>query len=162
MLSSEWVCISMQLTPHLVGQLLLLFVYRGRAKASRKRATTNRGRDEGRAEASWSRVWVCWEIQLWLKFGGIFGAGERTTTEVSLKTDNSASSVERLRKENEVLKKRLQEGSFSVAMLQGNDEMMKFYTGLLTWCVFLHLFCFLSPFCALPVACALKTNCPWT
>jgi len=82
-------------------------------------------------------------------------------TEVSLKTDNSASSVERLRKENEVLKKRLQDGSFSVATIQGNDEMVKFYTGLRTWCVFLHLFCFLSPFCALPVACALKTNYSW-
>jgi len=66
-------------------------------------------------------------------------------TEVSLKTDNSARSVERLRKENEVLKKRLQDGSFSVATIQGNDEMMKFCTGFLTWCVFLHF----SAFCHL-------------
>ena len=47
-------------------------------------------------------------------------------------------------KRDDVLKK-LQEERFGIATIQGNDEMTKFDTGLPTWAVFLHIFCFLSP-----------------
>ena len=80
-------------------------------------------------------------------FSGIFRAGERATvTEVSLKTDNSARSVERLRKENEMLKK-----SFRRVDLVSprSKEMMRWWSSILvcwrgvcsfTFSAFCHLF----------------------
>lgn len=68
------------------------------------------------------------------------------TKEVCLQTENSADSIDLLKKENEALRKQVQEERFSVNIIQGNDQMTKFYTGLPTWGVFLHIFCFLSPY----------------
>ena len=59
---------------------------------------------------------------------------------------NSASSVKALREENGILRKQIQEEQFGVDKIQGNDHMTRFYTGLLSWGVFLHIFCFLSPY----------------
>ena len=68
------------------------------------------------------------------------------TMEVCLQIENSANSVEALKEENEVLRKQIQEQHFSVDIIQGNDHMTKFYTGLPSRGVFLHIFCFLSPY----------------
>ena len=66
--------------------------------------------------------------------------------DVNLQTENSANSVEALKEQNEVLRKQIQQQLFSVNIIQGNDQMTKFYTGLPSWGVFLHIFCFLSPY----------------
>ena len=63
-----------------------------------------------------------------------------------LQTENSASSVKALREENGILRKQIQEERFGVDKIQGNDHMTRFYTGLPSWGVFLHIFCFLSPY----------------
>ena len=39
-----------------------------------------------------------------------------------------------------------QQPSLNVSMIEGNNKVTKFYTGLPTWAVFLHVFMFLSPF----------------
>ena len=66
--------------------------------------------------------------------------------DVCVQTQDSARSVESLSRENDVLKKKLLEQRVGVATIQGNGELTKFYTGLPTWAVFLHVFCFLSPY----------------
>ena len=65
--------------------------------------------------------------------------------EACAQTQDSSSSVENLKIENDVLRGKLEEERFGVTVIQGNDTMTKFFTGLPTWAVFLHLFCFLSP-----------------
>ena len=63
-----------------------------------------------------------------------------------LQTENSASSVKALKEENGILRKQIQEERFGVDKIQGNNHMTRFYTGLPSWGVFLHIFCFLSPY----------------
>jgi len=52
-----------------------------------------------------------------------------------------------LKKENTDLRK---PETFSVCIIEGNDHLTKFYTGLPTWVVFLYTF--LSPFLSQPKA----------
>ena len=66
--------------------------------------------------------------------------------EVCVQTDDSAASIEALKEENESLQKQIREERFTVDMIQGNDRMTKFYTGLPMWSVFLHIFYFLAPY----------------
>lgn len=60
-----------------------------------------------------------------------------------------------LKKENTDLRKRLDADTFSVRIIEGNDHLTKFYTGLPTWVVSLHLYMFLSPFRSQPKALSL-------
>lgn len=48
-------------------------------------------------------------------------------------------------KENELLKRRLEDETFGIRTIKANDEKTKFYTGLLSWSVFLYHFLFLAP-----------------
>lgn len=49
-------------------------------------------------------------------------------------------------KENEFLKGHLEDDTFGITIIEVNDEKRKFYyTGLLSWSIFLHLFLFLAP-----------------
>ena len=65
------------------------------------------------------------------------------TKDQAVQTDGTlVSVVESLTKENAKLRER----TFGVNTIQGNDSATKFYTGLPTWTVFVHLFAFLSPF----------------
>ena len=65
--------------------------------------------------------------------------------DASSQTDNCAHSLESAMKENELLKRRLDENTFGIRTIEANDEKTKFYTGLPSWGVFLHLFLFLAP-----------------
>ena len=40
-------------------------------------------------------------------------------------------------KENEFLKRQLEDDTLGIRTIEANDEKMKFYTGLLSWSVFL-------------------------
>ena len=60
---------------------------------------------------------------------------DTTCTETGTQTE--PESFERVDKAN---------SKFSIASIEGNDKATRFYTGLPTWVVFLHLYMFLSPF----------------
>ena len=53
--------------------------------------------------------------------------------------------VRTLEEENTELRRRLNAETFSVQIIESNDYLTKFYTGLPAWVIFLHLFMFLSP-----------------
>lgn len=61
-------------------------------------------------------------------------------------TSIAGSSIEKLREENVKLKAKVDTVSFSVSIIEGNNELTAFYTGLPTWPVFCHVFSYLSPF----------------
>ena len=75
--------------------------------------------------------------------------GTQTHKEVqdfSQQTDGSEETMETLQQKNSELKAKLDIRTFSVRMIEGKDSATKFYTGLLTWPIFLHTILFLSPF----------------
>ena len=90
-------------------------------------------------------------------------AGEEVTREQGIQTETDimeqVQALEKknseLKKENTDLRKRLDAETFSVRIIEGNDHLTKFYTGLSTWVVFLHLYMFLSPFLSQPKALSL-------
>ena len=57
--------------------------------------------------------------------------------------------------ENRLLRKKVEDMRFGFKTIEGNDGRTKFYTGLPSWAVFLHLFLFLaapaSSSCTVPV-----------
>ena len=53
--------------------------------------------------------------------------------------------VRTLEEENTELRRRLNAETFSVQIIESNDYLTNFYTGLPAWVIFLHLFMFLSP-----------------
>ena len=66
------------------------------------------------------------------------------TREQGVQTEEDLmKQVQTLEEENTELRKRLNAETFSVQIIEGNDYLTKFYTGLPAW---LHLFMFLSPF----------------
>ena len=65
--------------------------------------------------------------------------------EMCVQTENRSTCIDSLKEENESLRKELRDSTFGVTQIQGNDQKTKFYTGLPTWAIFLHLFCFFSP-----------------
>ena len=56
--------------------------------------------------------------------------------------DNLVSEIELLKAENS----RLKQSIFSLKLISGNDVSTRFYTGLPSYVVFLHLYTFLSPY----------------
>ena len=73
---------------------------------------------------------------------------EGTQTETAV-TDASQQTEEDIVRRSDMLlaeNKELKERSFGVATIQGDDKATKFYTGLTSYGVFLHVFMFLSPF----------------
>lgn len=71
----------------------------------------------------------------------------RLTTEQKIQTeDELINKLQKLEEKNADLRKILDTEIFSVKVVEGNDHLTKFYTGLLAWVIFLHLFKFLSPF----------------
>ena len=68
-----------------------------------------------------------------------------TLSDASSQTDDCAHLTQSIMKENELLKRRLQDDRFGIKTIEANDEKTKFYTGLPSWSVFLHLFLFLAP-----------------
>ena len=46
--------------------------------------------------------------------------------------------------ENKHLKQQVKNGSFGIQTIEADDKLTRFYTGLPTWPVFLHLFLFLN------------------
>ena len=71
----------------------------------------------------------------------------RLTTEQGVQTeDELINKLQKLEEENADLRKRLDTEIFSVKVVEGNDHLTRFYTGLPAWVIFLHLFNFLSPF----------------
>ena len=68
------------------------------------------------------------------------------TMEVCAQTECSSHSIEMLKGENEELKKKIEEECFGVNVIQHSDQMTRFYTGLPTWAVFLHIFHFLAAY----------------
>ena len=58
------------------------------------------------------------------------------------KEDESESVIRSLVEKNKALTNKV----FGVGMIEGSDTATKFYTGLPTWGMFLHVFMFLSPF----------------
>ena len=70
-----------------------------------------------------------------------------TMIDFSTQTENQQAPPETqnlklLQAENKLLNSKV----FGVAMIQGNDDTTKFFTGLPSWSMFLHIFMFLSPF----------------
>ena len=73
------------------------------------------------------------------------------TREQGVQTEEDLmKQVRTLEEENTELWKRLDAETISVRIIEGDDYLTKFYTGLPAWVVFLHLFMFLSPFLAQP------------
>ena len=62
------------------------------------------------------------------------------TNDTCIQTENCG--IDSLKEENE---SEVRDSAFGVTQIQGNDQKTKFYTGLPTWGVFLHIFCFISP-----------------
>ena len=73
------------------------------------------------------------------------GRSDEGLQEVPQTTAGPTPELVQLQSENSDLKKKIQEVKFSVKRLEGNDANTKFFTGLPSWAVFGHLFCFLSP-----------------
>lgn len=65
------------------------------------------------------------------------------TNDTCVQTENCG--IDSLKEENESLRKELRDSAFGVTQIQGNDQKTKFYTGLPTWGIYLHIFCFISP-----------------
>ena len=49
-----------------------------------------------------------------------------------------------------LLERKLEKVSFSVSLLENNNKLVTFFTGLLSWDIFQEAFCFLSPFASPP------------
>lgn len=60
-------------------------------------------------------------------------------------TFECGKTLDDLTEENLILKQKLASQTFGVSMIQGNDHLTNFYTGLSSWAVFLQLFHFLVP-----------------
>lgn len=70
----------------------------------------------------------------------------RLTTEQAVQTEDELINKLQKLEENADIRKRLDTEIFSIKVLEGNDHLTKFYTGLPAWVIFFHLFKFLSPF----------------
>lgn len=66
--------------------------------------------------------------------------------DICLQTEHCSTLVHNLKDDNEVLRKKLEAARLSASIIQGNPSTTTFYTGLPTWWVFHHIFCFLSPY----------------
>ena len=58
--------------------------------------------------------------------------------------EEQPGQITQLLEENKLLKRQLNDVTFGIEMIEANDEMTKFYTGLPTWPMFLHLLFFLN------------------
>ena len=58
--------------------------------------------------------------------------------------EEQPGQITQLLEENKLLKRQLKDVTFGIEMIEANDEMTKFYTGLPTWPMFLHLLFFLN------------------
>lgn len=77
------------------------------------------------------------------------------TREQGVQTGGSDEACANIGGRNTELWKRLDAETFSVWIIEGDDYLTKFYTGLPAWVIFLHLFMFLSPFILQPRALSL-------
>ena len=69
---------------------------------------------------------------------------EQQQVEVDEEKRDLREQVKRLIEENKLLKQQVKLASFGIQTIEANDKLTKFYTGLPTWPVFLHLFLFLN------------------
>ena len=58
--------------------------------------------------------------------------------------EEQPGQITQLLEENKLLKRQLKDVTFGIEMIEANDEMTKFYTGLPTWPMFLYLLFFLN------------------
>ena len=64
----------------------------------------------------------------------------------SEQTDLQGTFIDDIMKENEDLKAEIEHKTLGIHTIQGSDKWTKFYTGLPSWGVFLHVYLFLSPY----------------
>ena len=76
--------------------------------------------------------------------------------------EEQPGQITQLLEENKLLKRQLKDVTFGIEMIEANDEMTKFYTGLPTWPMFLHLLFFLNVTthsCCKSASLLLRMNC---